>query len=133
MPIQSLRPHSGVVESHIADPADSGLYSLDILQHAFGRYGELHAEHQLIALGAGLNLLGCELGFGSDETDLGACREFRGDVKNDAGVGTDLDLHGVLRRQVNFHVHITKIDKREPLAATAQNLALLGEPIEYAA
>ena len=133
LPVESLRPRDGVVESDVADAADSGLHSLDVWQDALGRHGQLHAEHQLVALAAGLNLLGRELGLRGDETDLRPCRVFGGDVKDDAGVGADLDLHGVLGRQVDLHVHIAEVDEREDLAAAAQNLAFLGQSIEYAA
>ena len=42
------------------------------------------------------------------------------------------DLHGVLSRQVDLHVHIAQVDQGENLAAAAQHLALLGQPVEDA-
>jgi hypothetical protein len=63
---------------------------------------------------------------------LRPCRVLGCDVEDDSGVGADLDLHGVLGRQVDLHVNIAEVDECEDLAAVTQDLTFLSQTIQDA-
>src|SRR5262249_51335060 len=85
---RARRPSDRVVEPDVAHTADTGLHTLDVRQDDLGRHAQLDTEHQLVALAAGLDLLGRKLGLRGDKAGLRSCRVFGCDVEDDAGVGT---------------------------------------------
>ena len=131
-PFQEGGPGDRVVESHVAHAPDAGLDPLDVGEHQLGRHLELDAEHELVALAAGLDLLRGELGFGRDVADLRLRGVFGPGVEHDPGVGPDLDPGGLLRGEVDLHVNVAQVDERQDLPAEGDDLGRLGEPVEYA-
>src|SRR5215471_5347491 len=96
--LQLGRPDRRVLDLDVADAADAGLDPFDVLpDHLLGQLN-LHAEHQLLALALGLDLLGRELRLRRHEADLSGDRALRYVVDGDAPLGADLDGGGLLRR-----------------------------------
>ena len=128
---EEFGPGHRVVKPHVAHAPDPGLDPFDVGRAPARRHLELDAEHELVALAAGLDLLRGELGFGRDVADLRLRGVFGPGVEHDPCVGPDLDPGGLLRGQEHFHVDVAQVDERQDLPAEGNDLGRLGKPVEY--
>jgi hypothetical protein len=88
-----------------------------------------HPEHELIALGLGLDRLRRELRVGREEGNLRRDRAVGQRVEHDLCVCPEPDAPGLPGRQEDIHVDARDVEHGEHLAAGAQHLSDIGEPV----
>lgn len=93
----------------------------------------LDAEHELVALVLGLDRLWSELSLRGEEGDMRRNDELRPCVEHDSRFGPSPGAAGLSGRQIDIHIDIRNVEKREDLAAGRQHLADIGDAILDAA
>src|SRR5712664_4141436 len=95
--LQPVRPDRGFVDLDVPDATNTRLDLLDVLADRLLGHPDLDPEHQLFPLTLRLDLLGSELRFRRDETDVCGHRSLGVVVESDPPLGPDLHARRLFR------------------------------------